>query len=268
MPSPVLTPTVNSEVSHSVLCVAAASVELAAVRKRLDSEFGVGQIVPFSSEMNDFAIEYSDGSTSTRWSLATLAFQGQIEAASRVPKLISQLNPTLILMIGMCMGMPKRNYPPGTVIVPNEVFSLDHRRLTADGEHTRPHAERVTGGLYGLAQLISAEGLGYKVVSDKGLASASAKIESPDAQLVKMIEDRFPDVAAFDMEGGGFYRASDGRQCLWIKAVADGGEAQTHSSAGQEAKHAVQSDVTGNAADFAIRLIRQFVESEGHASRP
>ncbi|WP_045226967.1 phosphorylase family protein [Methyloterricola oryzae] len=257
-------PTSITKPTHSVLCIAAATSELAAVRRRFDNDFGKGQIIALVDDMSDFAVSYLDSTTSTRWSLATLAFQGQVEISSRLGKLIHSLNPTLILMVGMCMGMPTRNYPLGTVIVPNEVISFDHRRLTVDGDRTRPHGERVTGGLYMLARLINADDLNYKVVTDKGLASASTKIENPDANLVKFIHENFPDVAAFDMEGGGFYRASDGVECLWIKAVADSGEPQAHTCAGQDEKHVVQDDVTGNAVDFAIRLIRQFIECKGY----
>ena len=248
---------------HSVLCVAATAIEFTAVRHRLDQLFDKGKIVLLNTESTDYAVKHVDATTGSYWFTVTLAIQGQTEAAVRVASLGNELNPTHILMVGMCMGMPKRAYPVGTVIVPNEIFSLDHRRLTEEGTKYRPHGERVTNGLYTLARLIESEGIGYKVVADKGLASASTKIEDTHSGLVKLIENNFPDVAAFDMEGGGFYRASHGRECLWIKAVADSGEPQESTSTGQDMKHGTQSDVTGNAIDFAVRLMRQYFKSNG-----
>ena len=75
-------------------------------------------------------------------------------------------------------------------------------------------------------------------------------------------QSAFPDAAAFDMEGWGFYRAGDGRQCLWIKAVADAGEAQDASHSGREEKRTTQSNATNQATDFAVQLVREFIHAE------
>lgn len=246
--------------TQSVLCVAAAAVEFSVVRKYLETQLGAGTEVYLDANRKYYAIEFKDAAHSTVWHLASLSFQGEVDAVQGVDRFCHALKPTLVLMVGMCMSMPKRELPVGSVMVPNEVFSFDHQRLTASGVQHRPHGERVDNGLYSLARILSSDpNLRYRVVADKGLASATIKIEDPDAALVKQIESSFPDIAAFDMEGWGFYRAGDGRQCLWIKGVADSGESQSSAASGQTQKHSTQANATENAADFALLLVRKYV---------
>ena len=257
-PNASATLTVVATLHHSVLCLAAAAVEFTAIQTKLKILFGDGKIVYLNAARSEYAIEFLDSQADTRWFLVGLSFQGQSEAANRVERLSNMLKPTLVLMVGMCMGMPKRHLPVGTVIVPNEVISFDHQRLTPGNTQYRPHGDRVDNGLYKLARVLSSEVASYRVVADKGLASASVKIEDLSADLVKTIEASFPDAAAFDMEGGGFYLAGDDKVCLWVKAVADSGELQHTTATGQAEKHATQSMVTDNATDFAVRVVRAF----------
>jgi len=248
---------------YSVLCVVAAAVEFAAVQAHLEKFFGTGKIVHLDDARTEYAVRFADPEVGTVWHLAGLSFQGEVDAAVGAGKLTNMLQPTVILMVGMCMGMPKRQLPVGTVVVPNEVISFDHQRLTTSGTQYRPHGHRVDNGLFRLARVISSNSdLGYRVVADKGLASATIKIEDVQSDLVLRIESSFPDAAAFDMEGWGFYRGVDGRQCLWIKAVADSGERQSALVGAREDKHNTQAKATHHATDFAVRLVREFVRAE------
>ena len=244
----------------TVLCVAAATVELAAIHAYLSTEFGqVVQVALDGGE--DYALQYVDPKSNAKWFVVTLSFQGQSEAALEVRHLSHLIKPTILLMVGMCMGIPTKGLEVGTVVVPNEVTVFDHERLTAVGTQYRPHGDRVDNGLYKLARILGAsENLAYRVVTDKGLASASRKIEDPGAALMKIIQQTFQDVAAYDMEGWGFYRAGAGQQCLWIKAVADSGEAPASGARGQAEKHGTQSISTDNAIAFAILLVRRYIK--------
>ncbi|MPV61495.1 hypothetical protein GD416_35125 [Burkholderia sp. BE24] len=251
----------------SVLCVVAASSEFSATNKYLAEEFGVGKKINIDG-LGDFAIEFIDSETSTKWQLAGFSYQGQVESAVASSNLVRALKPSVTFMIGMCMGMPSRKYPAGTVIVPNEVVSFDHTRVTEKGVQIRPHGNRVVNGIYRLARILSETSeLDYKVVVDKGLASANSKNENPTSQLVKFIEKTFPDAAAYDMEGFGFYSALDGEQCLWIKAVADSGEPQATDARAQEVKHSEQKSATRNAVAFAIQVVRAYVEVQNNGEK-
>lgn len=247
----------------SVLCVAAAAAEFKSIRWHLEAAVGNSVTVDLGDEKN-FAVKYRD--SGINWYLAGLSFQGETEAAVEILRLINVVRPTLVLMIGMCMGMPRRHLSVGTVIVPNEVAVFDHQRITESGTQIRQHGNRVDNRLYRLARIVSAErDLGFDVVADKGLASASSKIENCSSALVQHIETAFPDAVAFDMEGWGFYRATEGQPCLWIKGVADSGEAQTEEASARAAKNEIQMDATKNATDFAVRVVRSFIHS---AARP
>ena len=247
---------------NTVLCLTIAAVEFESVRSQLKKAFGNGKIVYLDTTRQFYAIEYSDPNSETIWHLASLSFQGETEAAVGINRFCNFLKPTIVLMVGMCMGMPKKDLSVGTVVIPNEIFVFDHQRLTPNGNQHRPHGNRVDNGLYNLAKLIASESeLGFPVVVNKALASASIKIEDVNSALVKQIENSFPDVVAYDMEGWGFYLAGEGRHCLWVKAVADSGEHQSQSALGQIEKNKTQSSATDNAADFAIHLVQNFVSA-------
>lgn len=243
----------------SILCVAAASSEFSEIKDYLELSFSKGKIVQVEG-MDDYVIEYTDPKISAKWHLAGLSFQGQTEAAVKSAKLYGAFKPTITMMVGMCMGMPTRNYPVGTVIVPNEVIGFDHVRVTNKIQY-RPHGQKVSSGLHTLAKLVGQnKGLTYKIIFDKGLASANSKIENPRSQLIRHIEKTFPDAAAYDMEGWGFFSAIDSKQCLWIKGVADSGESQLHDAEGQEKKNDVQKSATNNAISFAVEITRAYAE--------
>jgi nucleoside phosphorylase len=248
----------ESRKDRSILCVAAATVELSAIHAYLASKFGAPHPVALDGG-EDYALQFYDDQSQTTWNVVTLSFQGASEAALEVRHLSHLIKPHIILMVGMCMGMPKRQYPVGTVVVPNEVFAFDHQRLTASGPQNRPHGDRVDNGIYKLARILGvSQTLDYQVVTDKGLASASRKVEDSDTSLIKFIDTTFPDVAAYDMEGWGFYRAGSGQQCLWIKSVADSGEAPEANAEGQTKKQSIQSKATDSAIDFAILVVRNY----------
>lgn len=242
-----------------ILCIAAATVELSSVNRYLTEKFGDSTLEAILDGA-DYALKFESKSQNSIWYVAPLSFQGQIEAAVSTKHLCVVLKPDLLIMVGMCMSMPQKVLPAGTVVIPNEVMVFDHQRLITEGTQLRPHGDRVDNGLFKFARLVAiTKNFEYKVVTDKGLASATAKVENPKADLIAFIEKSFPDAAAFDMEGWGFYRASSGQQCLWIKAVADAGEPQARDDNAQNHKKSTQADVTTNAIDFAYKLIEVFV---------
>lgn len=254
---------IHSRLSSSgirILCIAAATVELSTVSEQLAELFGEGEIAELD-DGHEFALQFTNPEKSITWYVVPLSFQGQVDAAVSVKTLCNLLKPTLALMVGMCMSMPGKGLPPGTVVIPNEVTVFDHERLTTEGVQHRPHGDRVDNGLFKLAKIVaSTRKFEFKVITDKGLASATSKVENVKSELVQFIEKSFPDAAVFDMEGWGFYRAGAGQLCLWIKAVADTGEAQGASHTGQLQKLITQAEVTKNAVNFSIALVNSFIK--------
>lgn len=251
---------------RSVLCIAAAQVEFATVRAQLTTDFGKGELTSLN-EGSHYVVRFVDPENGTPWYLAGQSFQGQVDAALTASKIVQFVQPTIALMVGMCMGMPKRSLAVGTVVVPNEVIAFDHQRLTREGTEYRPHGDRVDNSLYRLVRTMDTHGHSYKVVLDKALASASVKIENCNSELVEKIQASFPDAAAFDMEGSGFYRALSQLECLWVKGVADSAEAQGAASEARDEKHLVQNRATKNALDFAITLVREYLGAKPFRSK-
>jgi nucleoside phosphorylase len=244
----------------SVMCVAAAAVELEAISGYLDSEFGPGRTV-HGVNRDHYARQFTDSLNGCVWFVTTLRFQGNLDAALEIPLLISSFQPDLVIMVGMCMGLDE-GACVGTVIVPNEVYSFDHRRST-DLEVYRPHGEPTALGLHKLAGIVAAKSSrAYRVVTSKGLASASVKVERQDTSLILEIKKKFPDLIAFDMEGSGFVKACAVVPAIWVKAVADHGEAQGIGSDDQEEKRATQKLSCKNAINFAVELVREYCDSE------
>lgn len=251
---------VSDQRSYSALLIVAADSELRAVRAELDETLGASTPEPIDAAKSDYVLQYLDTASGATLFLSAMPFQGEVEAVKHVMRLQASLQPSVTLMIGMCMGIPARRLDIGTVVIPNEVTLFDHQRLTTEGVKFRPHGDRVVNGIWKLAQLVASGGeeLPYKVVVNKGMGSASVKIEDPSAALVKHIEANFPDIEAFDMEAAGFYSGAGDLPCILMKSVADNGEPQLNP----EAKRAVQMRVTRNAANFALRLVRSHAKSE------
>ncbi|WP_334037537.1 hypothetical protein [Burkholderia gladioli] len=257
-----VSPAPEARPKTTVLCVAAAAVEHEVARLRLTKEFGLERMVYLDQHKTYIGLRFTDPQTGVEWYLFGQAFQGAIDAGVLSTQLNHLLRPSVALMVGMCMGLPGKGLVPGTVVVPNEVYGFDHRRLTESGEQFRPHGGETDNGLYSVARLLSLRQTAYEVVADKGLASASAKIENVSAELVTSIGQKFPDVVAFDMEGYGFYRALKRTNCLWIKAVADNGEHQGDTPEAREEKKKMQSAVAENAIDFALKVTSAWSQSE------
>lgn len=243
---------------EKILCVVVSTSEHKSVIKALDSAFGEGKDTQIGENWGAY---YSDRESSVEWRVFKLSFQGETEAAAAVTALIHQVQPTLSLMIGMCMAI-ERDIPLGSVILPNEIFHLDHTRITTDGTSHRPHGTRVDNSLYKLSELVAArndeETSGYKVITSKALATATVKIEDRSAAIFGYIEQALPDAIAFDMEGAGFYLATKEHKSLWIKAVADHGDPQ----ASKEEKVKFQTKVTENAINFAIKLVKKIASTK------
>jgi nucleoside phosphorylase len=246
-----------------ILCIAAAPIEFASINKLLKSELGEGKIVKIGEGKNfDPVQSYLDARSGTQWYIASQDSQGNGSATIDVGRLAQRIQPDHVIMVGMCMALPHSELPPGTVVVPDALFSLEHQRATTTGTEFRPRGMEGNSGLQRLAKLIPTNDLGFKVVFGKKLASASVKIEDPKAEIVEYLQNFAKDVVAFDMEGWGFYKGAEEFSCLWIKAVADAGERQATAGEGRDDKQSVQADVTTNAIRFAFDLIRQVAEME------
>lgn len=244
-----------------ILCIAAAPVELASIRNFLKGELGEGKIVKVGEGNNFDPVQcYVDENFSTHWYLASQDAQGNGSATTDVGRLARRIQPDHVIMVGMCMGLPESNLAPGTVVVPEALFSLEHQRATVDGTEYRPRGMENNSGLQRLAKLIPTDDFDFKVIFGKKLASASAKIEDPGSEIVNYLRDFAKDVVAFDMEGWGFYKGAEGFSCLWIKAIADAGEPQIASGEGRDEKQSTQGRLTINAIRFAFRLIQHVAE--------
>lgn len=246
-----------------ILCVAVAQVELETLRTKFAEVFGSEPKARFIDVQRNYsALKVVDPQNSSEWYLSTLSQQGNIEASGGVASLYHALQPSLVLMVGMCMGMPSRGLEIGTVIIPTEVVGLDHERIRAAKTQTRPHFSNAINGFQRLARIVAAQTYPYKIITDKAVASASAKVEDPNADIIRTIEESFPDVIAFDMESFGFYRGlPDGAQCLWIKGVADNAEQQEDGADGRQEKQVTQRLATQNAGDFAVSVVRAYFDA-------
>ena len=248
---------------HSkILCMAAALVEFKTISAFLKAKFGPSKPKQLGEGKNfDAILEYIDAKTDRTWYLAPQLAQGVTSAAVDVARIADLIQPDVIVMVGMCMGMPDRKIPPGTVIVPNAITLLDHQRLKAGQTQYRPRSVSVASGLHNVARLALLElESSYEVIIDKALACASVKIEDINIGLVPFIKSYLPDVAAFDMEGWGFYEGTVKYHCLWIKAVSDSGEEQGVTEDERSTKQQEQAKATQNAIDFAIRVVEKYEE--------
>lgn len=107
----------HSKSLHSVLCLTVAAIEFTAVRAHLKKTFGNEKIVYLDEKRQFYAAEYCDPQSQIIWHLGGLSFQGEADAVDGVHRFCTFLDPTIVLMVGMCMGMPKKELTVGDVVI-------------------------------------------------------------------------------------------------------------------------------------------------------
>jgi nucleoside phosphorylase len=192
--------------------------------------------------------------------------QGATEMATITTKYISTIDPVAVVIVGMCMGI-KGRAKFKDVLVPTEIFSYHHQTIQGGKVIFRPHPYRPNKNSNRRIDNLDPDGVlkGINIIK-KGFATASSKIEDPDAKLIKTIMNTSPDIVGYEMELGGFFNALQEHpslEHLAVKAVADTGDFSHRdgktTEEQKEEKVKTQSEATEAALKVALAWINHLV---------
>ena len=242
--------------ARSALLVTVTANERKAVLAAL-TEMGVPVEEKFSAELPRHEFSWPSKGHRMRVWLVRTEDQRSASVAAQVTALRTAKSFEAILMVGMAMGIPGRT-KPGDVLVPMEVFSVDHRRATADGLKLIPHPYRPDSVASSRIKSVLDQAKSFSFgVHLKQHACGSVKLEDPDSPLLKEITEISPDIYGYEMEAEGLFVAlrPHGVEGLLIKGVADFADAPGGTAAGSEAKQSSQVLATVHALRVAFAFL-------------
>jgi HEAT repeat protein/nucleoside phosphorylase len=167
----------------------------------------------------------------------------------------------LVLMVGMCGGLPEHGAKEGGVLLARQVFNYEPARLRDGTAAWSPMGYRSTPRLLDLANALASRGdFGdIKVQATKDYGSGEKLIDDLASDLRQKILAFSGDIVGFEMEGHGMLHA------VWelqrnthfeagiTKGVADFGDGEQ-----QHDKDARQRVATRNAAQVALKLLAEY----------
>ncbi len=167
----------------------------------------------------------------------------------------------LVLMVGMCGGLPENGAKEGMVILARQIFNYEPARLREGESVLSPTGYRSTARVLDLANALAAEGeLGaIEVKTTKDYASGAKLIDDLTSELRQKILAFSGDIVGFEMEGPDLLHA------VWeltrtmhfdvavAKGVSDFGDGKL-----RDGKEARQRLAIQNATHVALKLLSTY----------
>ena len=187
--------------------------------------------------------------------------KGPHAAQALLQDFVKAHQPELVLMVGMCGGLPESGAKEGMVILGRQVFNYEPARLREGASAWSPSGYRGTARVLDLANALSAEGeLGdIEVKTTKDYGSGEKLIDDLASALRQKILGFSGDIIGFEMEGHGLLHA------VWelertmhfavavAKGVSDFGDGKL-----RDGKEDRQRLATQNAARVALKLLSAY----------
>jgi nucleoside phosphorylase len=186
--------------------------------------------------------------------------KGPHAAQALLQDFVKAYRPELVLMIGMCGGLPERGAREGSVILAHQVFSYEPARLRGGSAHWSPAGFRCAPRLLDLAHALASRGrFGDTSVLIKDYGSGEKLIDDLRSSLRQEILALSSDIAGFEMEGHGLLHAVwelqrvDRFEVAIVKGVADFGDGHQRND-----KETRQRLATSNATRVALELLSAY----------
>jgi nucleoside phosphorylase len=187
--------------------------------------------------------------------------KGGPAAQSLLQDFVRSRSPELVLMVGMCGGLPENGAKEGMVILGRQVFNYEPARLREGAAVWSPTGYRSAARVLDLANALAAEGeLGaIEVKTTKDYASGAKLIDDLSSALRQKIIALSGEIVGFEMEGPDLLHA------VWeltrtvhfdvaiAKGVSDFGDGQQRDN-----KDIRQRTATQNAAQVALKLLSAY----------
>lgn len=235
----------------TAVVLTALNVEMAAVLKRLSST---------NTKKVRGGTRYVVGTLEGKyidWTIAVAEIgEGNIGAAVEATIAIREFGPDVILFVGIAGGL-KTEIPHGSVVVADRVYHYQ----TGKSGATLLGRPVVLPTWHSLAQLVRELIRSEWTANDprplvvlKPIAAGERVISSVDSDDYRLIQERFNDAAAVDMESAGFYTAAERNNRLPAVVVRGISDMVLDKTAERDAEW--QPRASENAAAFATALLQ------------
>ena len=187
--------------------------------------------------------------------------KGPHAAQALVQDFVRNKAPKIVLMVGMCGGLPEHGAKEGDVVVARQVFNYEPGRQRDGSPGWTPSAYRSSPRLLNLANHLAANARfgEVKVHANKDYGSGESLLDDLASEVRQRIVAFSDDLIAFEMEGVGLLHAALELQCTHpadfglVKGVADYGDGHQRDN-----KDVRQRTATQNAIAVALSLLSEY----------
>lgn len=172
-----------------------------------------------------------------------------------------EVNPSLVILVGMCGGFPENGATGKSVVVARQVFNYEPIDLREGELRLSPTSYRCAPSLIDLVNaLIGNKRFGDILVHVKDYASGEKLIDDLNSHTRSALLKLSGDILAFEMEGHGLLHAlwemNVGRElpALVIKGVSDFGDGLMRTD-----KRNRQYEATGRAVEVTLCVLKEFL---------
>ncbi len=187
--------------------------------------------------------------------------KGPHATSALVPDFVRSRPPQLVLMVGMCGGLPEHGATEGDVVVARHVYNYEPGRDRGGESRWTPSSYRGTPRVRDLANQLNAKGTfgAVKVHTSKDYGSGESLLDDLQSQSRERIVAFSDDLIAFEMEGVGLLHAAwellrtNTFEVALVKGVADYGDGKQRDNKAERQRRATQ-----NALAVALSLLTHY----------
>jgi nucleoside phosphorylase len=188
--------------------------------------------------------------------------KGPHAAQAAVQDFVRSLNPTLVLLVGMCGGLPEHNANEKSVIVARQVLNYEPARIRNGHSIWSPTAYRGSPRITDLANALTARDTlpDINIITNKDYGSGEKLVDDLNSDIRANLLAHSGDLVGFEMEGQGMLHAlwelqrnNPTVQASVLKGVSDFGDGQMRSK-----KEERQTSATRRAVRLGLEILRRY----------
>lgn len=188
--------------------------------------------------------------------------KGPHAAQAAVQDFVRKLNPELVLLVGMCGGLPEHNANEKSVIVARQVLNYEPGRIRDGQSVWSPTAYRSTARITDLANALAARDTlpDTHIITNKDYGSGEKLIDDLSSDIRAKLLAQSGDLVGFEMEGQGMLHAlwelqreNVNVQASILKGVSDFGDGSMRQD-----KEERQMAATRRAVRLGLEILRRY----------
>lgn len=179
-----------------------------------------------------------------------------------VQDLVHRLSPQIMILVGMCGGLPEHGATDNSVVVARQVSNYEPARYREGRPPWSPTTYRASARITDLANSIAARNIlpDIQILTNKDYGSGEKLIDDLNSELRRNLLNFSGDLVGFEMEGHGMLhglweiqRSNGSIQAAMIKGVSDFGDGKM-----QHNKEERQLSATRRAVRLVLEILRSY----------